>query len=342
MKQFHIAEPGESPHGPYDESMVKRAFEHGMYPEGTLAWHEGASDWMPINHFFDVRQPPRSLTPPPLPETSTSRQTKAPSPDLGEYYIFEPGKLPDGPYSEKELLDGYAQHIFDRNASVWGENTKGWIRLSRYILDKYGYLNKSSTQEAERPTSPPARDKGLRRSTGPQAKQQHEPEFLPNTPPNMATLPIAARWNPLNALTSNFYRYATFSGRTCRAEYWYFTLSCVLIDILCFVIFALLYEYSRLNDNEIHALSVIVDIIFFLPSMAVACRRMHDIGINGSVGCIIAGIVSICNAAMPWDDDPAAFLVVICTLALIVFIVIGCIPGKNDGNPYGKQPLPPV
>ena len=231
---------------------------------------------------------------------------------------------------------------FHLNASIWGENTKGWIRLSRYILDKYGYLNKSSAQEAERPTPPPAHDKEVRRSTGPQAKQQHEPEFPPNTPLNMATLPIAAWWNPLNALTSNFYRYATFTGRTCRAEYWYFTLSFVLIAILVGVICTALDEHSRLNDDEIHALSVIVDIIFFLPSMAVACRRMHDIGINGSVGCIIAGIVFICSAAMPWDDDPAPFLVVICTLALIVFIVIGCIPGKNDSNPYGKQPLPPV
>lgn len=342
MKQYHIAEPGESPHGPYDESMVRRAFEHGMYPEGTLAWHEGASAWMPINHFFDVQQHPRSLTPPPLPETHTSRQTKAPSPAMEEYYIFEPGRFPDGPYSEKEIQDAYAQHKFHLNASIWGENTKGWISLNSFILDKYGSLTKFPDQVQGSPAPHPIHNKELHRSTEPKAKQQLEPVFLPNNPPNAAPLPIAARWNPLNALTSNFYRYTEFSGRTCQAEYWYFTLSCVLIYISCSVIFMLLDEHSRLNDEEIHALAVIIEIILFLPSMAVACRRMHDIGINGSVGCIVAGIRSICFAAMPWDDDPAAFLVLICILALLVSIVIGCIPGKNDNNPYGKQPLPPV
>lgn len=63
MKQYRIAEPGAMPHGPYAETMVKRAFERGLYPEGTLIWSEDMPRWQPIEEFFT----PKRAEPPPLP-----------------------------------------------------------------------------------------------------------------------------------------------------------------------------------------------------------------------------------------------------------------------------------
>lgn len=56
MKQFHIAEPGKSPHGPYAKSMIMHAYEHGSYPPGTLVWVEGSANWMPIESVLGPRR----------------------------------------------------------------------------------------------------------------------------------------------------------------------------------------------------------------------------------------------------------------------------------------------
>ena len=69
MKQYFVAEPGKSPHGPYAEAMVKSAYEQGMYPSGTKVWWEGATQWELVELVFGkgmpdaVPQPPSAVAP---------------------------------------------------------------------------------------------------------------------------------------------------------------------------------------------------------------------------------------------------------------------------------------
>lgn len=69
MKQYFVAEPGASPHGPYDEAMVKSACEQRMYPPGTKVWWEGATQWELVELVFGkgapdvVPSPPSAITP---------------------------------------------------------------------------------------------------------------------------------------------------------------------------------------------------------------------------------------------------------------------------------------
>lgn len=104
MKQFYIAESGESPHGPYDEAMVKRAYEHGMYPEGTLVWHEEADDWERIENIFGPHIATRPIMPPPPPPV--------PAPDSS------PGSLNQSPGANKKY-------------SLWGRTLRG---IGFYII----------------------------------------------------------------------------------------------------------------------------------------------------------------------------------------------------------------
>ncbi|MEM8526379.1 MAG: DUF805 domain-containing protein [Bacteroidota bacterium] len=69
-------------------------------------------------------------------------------------------------------------------------------------------------------------------------------------------------------------RYAVFEGRARRSEYWYFVLFNFLISFgLGFLDGALgLLEFGT---NTIYSLAV------FIPSLAVAVRRMHDVGKSG-------------------------------------------------------------
>jgi uncharacterized membrane protein YhaH (DUF805 family) len=71
-----------------------------------------------------------------------------------------------------------------------------------------------------------------------------------------------------------FNRYVQFSGRSPRAEYWYFVLFTVLIGGG-----ADLVDAVWLNGSGIF--STIVNLAVFLPALSVYVRRLHDLDRSG-------------------------------------------------------------
>lgn len=70
--------------------------------------------------------------------------------------------------------------------------------------------------------------------------------------------------------------YANFKGRARRKEYWMFTLfNIIFVVILTMVDMAMGYGEERGLFSTIYQLAVL------LPSLAVAVRRMHDVGKSG-------------------------------------------------------------
>ena len=74
-------------------------------------------------------------------------------------------------------------------------------------------------------------------------------------------------------------KYATFSGRAQRAEYWYFVLFSSLIILGFAVIDIALGTYNETRD--IGLFSGLVSLALFIPGLAVTVRRFHDIGCSG-------------------------------------------------------------
>ncbi len=76
---------------------------------------------------------------------------------------------------------------------------------------------------------------------------------------------------PMNHFLSAFKKYAVFSGRAQRAEYWYFFIFyfIVLVAILAF------------EPIESRIVSNLFSLLMLLPALAVSSRRMHDIGKSG-------------------------------------------------------------
>jgi uncharacterized membrane protein YhaH (DUF805 family) len=69
------------------------------------------------------------------------------------------------------------------------------------------------------------------------------------------------------SIKSCFSKYATFSGRAPRSEYWWWTLFALLVSL----------ALSKIGDT----FSGVFSVAIFLPSIAVAARRLHDIGRSG-------------------------------------------------------------
>jgi uncharacterized membrane protein YhaH (DUF805 family) len=111
------------------------------------------------------------------------------------------------------------------------------------------------------------------------------------------------------AIKSVLVKYADFSGRARRAEYWFWTLAMTLGYFVAMILTVLA-----------HAFFFIV-IIFYLgilvPSLAVAVRRLHDT--NRSGWYLLLGFIPIVGG-----------------IILLVFTVSDSTPGDNRFGPNPK------
>jgi uncharacterized membrane protein YhaH (DUF805 family) len=108
--------------------------------------------------------------------------------------------------------------------------------------------------------------------------------------------------------------YATFDGRARRSEYWYFVLFNVIFSLLAIVVDNLLgTAVDGLGYGVIYGLYVLG---VFLPGLAVAVRRLHDVGKSGWMLLIalipIVGVIWLlvlfCTDSQPgankWGENP--------------------------------------
>jgi uncharacterized membrane protein YhaH (DUF805 family) len=111
-------------------------------------------------------------------------------------------------------------------------------------------------------------------------------------------------------------KYAEFSGRARRKEYWMFALFNALIYIAIMIFSAILGAI----DNSLALIGTLLLLVYilaiFVPSLAVAVRRLHDTGRSGWWFLI-------------------AFVPFVGGIILLVFTVQDSVPGENE---YGKNP----
>lgn len=102
------------------------------------------------------------------------------------------------------------------------------------------------------------------------------------------------------AIRSVLDKYADFSGRARRSEYWFWSLALFLVYIVAVIIFVV----SHVLGAILYVLLILAAIV---PSLAVSVRRLHDTGKSGwwlLIGLIpLGGIVILVFTVM--DSDPA-------------------------------------
>lgn len=126
------------------------------------------------------------------------------------------------------------------------------------------------------------------------------------------------------ALTSVFNKYATFTGRARRSEYWWFMFVYFLISTFFgFISFSLVLSVMigemAVNDpmyTMYLMIGVIVGLGLILPSLAVTVRRFHDIGKSGWN--LLWGIIPI--------------------IGVILVFVWMCQDSNVEANKYGESP----
>jgi len=119
---------------------------------------------------------------------------------------------------------------------------------------------------------------------------------------------------PLGYWTGCYRKYATFTGRARRAEYWWYTLFNVIVFVVLVAV-GILVGDSETSNGIFGALVMAYFVIVFVPSLAVTCRRLHDAGLTGWLQLI--GFI-----------PPGGLAVFIMTL----------LPGNPGPNKYGPDP----
>ena len=87
-----------------------------------------------------------------------------------------------------------------------------------------------------------------------------------------------------------FEKFATFSGRASRSEFWWFVLFANLISLPLLLFSPATRDLMRI----LHAL------LFALPTFAVGARRLHDIGKSGWWVLLMPTIVGLAPLIIWW------------------------------------------
>jgi uncharacterized membrane protein YhaH (DUF805 family) len=107
-----------------------------------------------------------------------------------------------------------------------------------------------------------------------------------------------------------FQSYAKFTGRSGRAEFWWFFLA----NLIVAVVLSLLGQASTF----FYIIYVLYGLALIIPGIAVSVRRLHDI--NRSGWWVLIALIPIVGA--------------------IVLLVFHATAGDRGSNNYGPLPLP--
>ena len=148
-------------------------------------------------------------------------------------------------------------------------------------------------------------------------------------------------------------RYATFSGRASRREYWTFFIVSVLIVLLFRDIGKALSMATGVEDLDC-IFPLVAGLFFLVPSLAVTVRRLHDhdkpwtwifillipivgfflfigqLGSNNQNKDFLSGFIR------NWF---LVFLILLPIVGIIVWLVLMLKPGQPLANRFGEVPL---
>src|ERR1700741_43143 len=85
---------------------------------------------------------------------------------------------------------------------------------------------------------------------------------------------------PMDWALLPFSRYFEFSGRSSRAEYWYFTALMWFVSLLIVLAEELLGEAA---EGILAVINALFGLVTLVPSISVGVRRLHDINRSGFV-----------------------------------------------------------
>ncbi len=115
------------------------------------------------------------------------------------------------------------------------------------------------------------------------------------------------------AIRSGFQNYTNFADRSCRSEFWYWVLFGFIVSLVASFIDVIIGF-----DGIIGPIQGITGLALLLPNIAMAIRRLHDIGKSGWF--ILIGLIPV----LGW-----------------IYLIYLYVQPTEGPNQYGQAPLAP-
>jgi uncharacterized membrane protein YhaH (DUF805 family) len=98
-------------------------------------------------------------------------------------------------------------------------------------------------------------------------------------------------------------KYATFSGRARRKEYWMFFLFNFIVAFVIGFVLGFIGAILKIGPALADAGNALYNLAVLIPGIAVGVRRMHDVGRNGWWLLFpIVNIVFLCKDGQPGEN----------------------------------------
>lgn len=160
---------------------------------------------------------------------------------------------------------------------------------------------------------------------------------------------MAVEKSPVEWALTPLKKYATFSGRAPRAEYWWFYLFLIIAYVVAMMIDGMIGS-SLLGPYGI--LAGLIWLAAIVPSLAAGVRRLHDTNRSGwwMLAPILPYIVALAMmgpvllnpesaATAPTASlGIAGILMMVAGVLAIVLFVFTVLPGTKGPNNYGPDP----
>lgn len=176
-------------------------------------------------------------------------------------------------------------------------------------------------------------------------------------------------------------RYAAFGGRSRRLEFWMFMLFQLLVSILFYIVIVALYWDTLVDMVSVYGsagggidpgddvppemffggfgagmgvvgiIGWIWGLALLIPNLAVAVRRVHDVGRSGwwvfalfavyMIMNIVAGVTLAGAVSSPVPILVLLLLLVVLVILSLILFIFCVLPGTPGPNRYGPDPKGP-
>ena len=165
------------------------------------------------------------------------------------------------------------------------------------------------------------------------------------------------------AIKTCFSKYAAFSGRARRPEYWWFFLFIVIGSVAATLVDGVIFGFGTPEAPATQVVSPIFSLVTILPVFAAGWRRMHDTGRPGwylliplgvSIGTMLGlmlGVFGFAKMEVAGVDEETlrgaasglgmAGIAIMGIVQLIVSVLVIwwlTRPTQAGANPYGEEP----
>ncbi|AWB33634.1 DUF805 domain-containing protein [Orrella marina] len=267
------------------------------------------------------------------------------------YYVVQGKQV--GPVRSDEFESLISQGIINPSTLVWAEGMADWERADRHfnglkqsvpppIGRTPGHGSSESGMNDVKSGSGTYFDAKVSGSSGAMSPGNGNPHIgadglYIHSPSRTFSGAVATCLN----------KYANFSGRASRSEYWYFVLFTIFVNMIASIIDSIIFGTSSFGEDY-GPVSSLVWLGLLLPSLAVGWRRLHDINRSGwwigGLFLMIPAFTLILPFLFPAlfyseNSEWIGFFLVIPGILLFLYLIVlfffSCTKGDLAPNRYG-------